>query len=286
MSWFVFTLISVIALAAAEILQQRILNKEKIDEAVSAFITFFTQAIVALLIILLSKDRYRLFDVFDTNVMPYMLLGSILATFGLMFYMKSFKVKNISISVIFISLSAVVSTVMGILILNETTDIWKYIGIGLVLLSIIILNSHNFSLEKSHAYGLLAGIFFGMTYTIDKFVVKDITPLVYLFWSFLLTSIIVISFNTKRILKHASNLREEGIKYLFLSAFGYMIYNLCTFIAYTKGGEVGRVDAINNAQVFSIILFEYIFLKQRKDIWKKLITATIAFAGILLLGYL
>ncbi|EFK96195.1 hypothetical protein LDC_1793 [sediment metagenome] len=64
------------------------------------------------------------------------------------------------------------------------------------------------------------------------------------------------------------------------------LYNFFTFTAYTLGGEVGRVDAINNSQVFLIIMAEYFILKHKDYIFKKLLAAAIAFTGVLVLGFL
>ena len=56
------------------------------------------------------------------------------------------------------------------------------------------------------------------------------------------------------------------------------------FLSYRLGGEVGKIDAINNTQIFLIIVFEYIVLKQKGELVKKLVATTLAFMGVLLLS--
>ena len=75
-------------------------------------------------------------------------------------------------------------------------------------------------------------------------------------------------------------------KPVVFSGVGYFAYNFATFTSYSIGGEVGRVDAINNSQVFLIILFEYFILKQKENTIRKFVTAGIAFSGVMILGYL
>lgn len=285
MSWFIFSLISISALAAAELLQQHILNGENtIDEKSSTILTFGSQSILALILIFILGLNKDLFSVFTPNILPIILASSFTAAMAMIFYLRSFRVKNISFSSMFISLSVVVSTILGIIVFQESVSLMKLIGIGLVLFAIFSLNFSNSNLEKKHLYGLLAGVFFGITYTLDKLVVIDIHPLVYLFWSF--TFVISISFlqNPKNIITSAKGIRLIDARNLFVSGFAYFIYNLCTFTAYTVGGEVGRVDAINNSQVFLIILFEYFVFKHISGIKRKLITAAIAFLGVYILG--
>jgi len=287
MSWFFFSLISITALATAEVLQQRILNKNKMSETLSTVLTFGLQSLFSLAIIFIVGYSSQLFSILNKEVFPYFIASTILATYGTLFYFKSFKVKNISISAIFTSFSAVVSTSLGILMLGESTNMWKYVGIGLVLTAIIILNINNVRLEKNHFYGLLAGIFFGSTFVFDKLIVtNDIHPIVYLFWSFTIIALIIYLFNLKDIKKGFTKTKIRHLKPIFISGVGYLLYNLCTFMAYSVGGEVGKVDAINNSQIFLIIVFEYLILKQKEDVVRKIVTAIIAFTGVLILGYL
>ncbi|MFC1623424.1 hypothetical protein ACFL2R_01600 [Patescibacteria group bacterium] len=71
---------------------------------------------------------------------------------------------------------------------------------------------------------------------------------------------------------------------IMLSGIAYFLFNFFTFTSYVYGGEIGRVDAINNSQVFLIILVEYFFLKHAKGVVRKLISAVLAIIGIYILG--
>jgi drug/metabolite transporter (DMT)-like permease len=64
----------------------------------------------------------------------------------------------------------------------------------------------------------------------------------------------------------------------------YALYNFFTFTAYTQGGEIGRVDAVNNSQIFLIILFEFLILRHQQQLGRKLAMAVLAYTGILILG--
>jgi drug/metabolite transporter (DMT)-like permease len=59
---------------------------------------------------------------------------------------------------------------------------------------------------------------------------------------------------------------------------------MATFVAYSQHGEVGRIDAINNSQVFLILLFEFLVLRHTKGFAIRLLAAAIAFTGVYLLG--
>jgi drug/metabolite transporter (DMT)-like permease len=127
----------------------------------------------------------------------------------------------------------------------------KFLGIAAILLAIFIANFRNSQLEKNHLYGLIAGIIFGIKQTIYSLKNKQITD----------------------------------YKPIIISGFGYFFYNFFTFLAYVFGGEVGRIDTINNSEVFLIIVFEFFFLKHTKGIQRKIFTAILSLIGIIILGW-
>jgi len=286
MNWFIFSLLSIVALALAELVQQHLLNNENpIEERSSGVFTFLFQAIVISPLLLLTDLRHELFTVFAPIVLPYTLTIGLIASFAMVFYLRSFKVKNLSISTLFMSSSIVVSTLLGILIFSESFSPIKIIAIGLILLALLVINISNTSIEKNNYFGLLAGLLFGITFVIDKFIVLETDPFIYLFWSFILIALFGTLFNLKQIISTITQTKLRDYQFILYSGLGYLFFNIFTFNAYTVGGDVGSVDAINNAQTFLIILVELLIFKQKEHIIKKIVAATIAFIGIMLLGF-
>lgn len=285
MNWFILSLVSVFALAVAELTQQHILtDKNAVSPRSSLVFTFLIQVFFALPFIFLYGLYDQLISVFKTAIIWQMIGISLLGSVSMVLYLNSFRVKNISISQIFISFSAVVSTTLGIIFFGESTSLVKFLGIFLVLLAIISLNIKNLNLEKNHYYGLLAGTIIGVLFTLDKYIVLQIHPLIYIFWASGFLSIFGFILKPKDIIKTINTSHVQVYKVLTFSAVGYFLYNLATFTAYTIGGEVGRVDAINNSQVFLVILFEYFILKRTGGTFRKIITAIVALAGVYILG--
>lgn len=285
MSWFYFSLLSITALALGDLTQQHILNSSsRINERMSGALTFFVQSMATIPIILILGLTPSFFEIFSKGLYPNLLVVTVIGSTALLFYLKSFKVKNISISTILVSSSVIVSTFLGIVFFKESINLYKFIGIAFILGAIFYLNFRNSIIEKNHIYGLFAGLLFGTMYTLDKSIVINTHPIIYIFWAFLLTSIFAFSVGIKENTRILTTLTFTDFKPILISAAGYFFYNICTFFAYKVGGEVGRVDAINNSQVFLIILVEYFVFKQREEILKKVLSATAAIFGILILG--
>ncbi len=285
MTWFVLGLLSVLALAAAELTQQHLLNvKNAFTERTSAVLTFLFQSIFVLPIILLSGIAGQLFSVFTPLVFPKAFFATLIASFAMVFYLRSFKVKNMSISTIFTSFSVVVSTSLGIVFFSESGSFGKLLGIVLILSAIVLANWKNSVLERNHFNGLAAGTLFGIVYTLEKDIMSHVHPLAYLFWAFLMIVVWGVIFGGKEVIRSVKGKGLRSYVPIVASGFGYLLFNMLTYFAYTFGGEVGRVDAINNSQVFLIILFEFFVLKHTEGTARKLTSAAMAILGVIILG--
>ena len=285
MTWFTLSILSIFVLAGAELTQQYLLNLENAFTArASAVLTFLFQSLLAIPFLFIFGVADQVFAIFNPAIFPRVLLVTFISSISMVLYLKSFQVKNISISTIFISFSAIVSTSLGIIFFSESTNYLKFLGIALVLVAIIIVNYKNAILEKNHFYGLVAGLIFGVSYVLDKSILLNIHPIVYIFWSFLLIAVWGFLLGNKAVINSIKNKKLKNYNPIMVSGAGYFLFNFFTFTAYGIGGEVGRIDAINNAQVFLIILFEFFVLKQTRGTARKLFSAGLAILGIFILG--
>lgn len=287
MTWFALSILSVFALAIAELMQQHLLNiKNAFTPRVSVILTFLFQSLLVIPFIFIFGITDQFFSIFNLEIFPKFFLVTFLSSLASLFYLKSFRVKNISISLIFVSFSAIVSTFLGIIFFSESTSLLKFLGIGFILVGIFIIYYKKIVSEKNNLFGLLAGLIFGINYTIDKSIIlSDIHPLIYMFWLFLAISIWNLLFNWKENKTFSKDKSFINYKPIIISGLGYFLFNLFTFSAYKFGGEVGRIDAINNSQIFLIILFEFFILKNTKGTARKLFSAGLAILGIFILGF-
>ena len=284
MFWFIAALSSVIALALAELAQRHLLRKEGVGELSSGVFTFLLQSALGTTTAILFLAPGSLLTIFQGRRFIWLLIVSCIGSVAMRLYLRSLKASSISLSSIFGSWSAVVSTALGAVVFGEGLGAVKLTGILLVFLAIALLYFKNSSLERNNFFALASGLMFGAAYTLDKKIVLETHPLVYLSWGFFLVALIGLMQAPRRTIVELKQMKSMDLMPLSISALCYFIYNLLTFTAYTLGGEVGRIDAINNTQVFLIITVEYFFFRQREGMQRKLICAALAFAGVVILG--
>lgn len=285
MTWFIFSICSVFALALAELVQQHLLcGSENIDERSSAILTFLFQALLTVPLIFALNLESEFLLILQPDYLPWLLGVALIGSCAMVLYLRSFKVQSISFSCIFISWSVVVSSILGIIFFAESVTTAKLVGLLLVMIAIMALNFRNMQLEKNHAYALMAGVLFGISYTIDKKIVLGIHPILYMFWIFLLVAVCGALYKVPGTFRAVKSLSRTDFRKIIISGSGYFIFNFCTFSAYVYGGEVGRVDAINNSQVFIIIAVEYFIFRQKTGLARKLVSALLAVLGVSILG--
>lgn len=285
MLWFGLSILSVFSLAVAELTQQHLLNKENAyTERTSAVLTFLVEWLLSIPIVFLFFPVEEIFGWFTLELVLRILAVTSLASVGMIFYLRSFKVRNISFSQIFGTTSVPVSTALGIVFLSEGTSWLKFLGIILILLAIVALNYRNIHLEKNHFFGLLSGVIFGICFFIDKSIVQSINPIIYISWSFFLVPLFAFLFRPREVITSVRQNDIRAFRPIFFSAIGYLLYNIMTFSAYRAGGDVGSVDAINNTAVFLVILFEFGIMRHRHSLVRKLATALVAYIGVMLIG--
>ncbi len=284
-TWFFLSLISVIAISGADLLQQHLLQiKDPLNERASTVLVLLVQSFLSLPLIFLLGLHTELVKLLDLQLFLKFLLVAVIGSSGVLLYFRSLKVKNISLSVILAMFSVVVSTTLGIVFFQESTGFLKFFGILLIMSAVILVQWKNNLLERNHFFALIAGVSFGVSYTLDKSIVTQINPLLYILVGFFFSSLASFLSGPFKVIDSIKSKPLKSFYPIVISSLGYFLFNLFTYLSYLYGGEVGRVDAINNTSVFLIILFEFFVLKETSSLGKKIITALIAFIGVALLG--
>lgn len=285
-TWFVLALFSILFLGFAEFTASLVFKAdESFDEKASLAVSFALMVPFTLIPYFIYYDySHDLPNLLEYWYYP--LITAILATIAVNFYFKSFKVENVSVSILFATISAIFTTIFGIFFFNEDSSYIKILGIFFILLSLVIIHFKNSKIEKNNYFALIAGLFYGVIYTLDKAAVLNINPLLYLGITTGLMAIIQIIIAPKTIIDTLKNTNILATKFLLASSLFYILYNSVTFYSYTYGGEVGKIDALNNSQVFLIIFLEMIFLKQKDELLRKFFAASLMIIGVLILGML
>lgn len=281
--WFIFAFLSIFAIAGSELSQKiSLTQKANISAITNNFFVWSMQGIGGLILAILLNQTTINLDLFSMLRLGMVALVYFL---GGTFFYTSYKANSPSISIILGSVSVVVSTTLGIIFLAESTMPVKFLGIFLILLSIIIINLQKTEkFNKYNLFALMGGLCYGVAYTLDKSLVANVSPALYVSLMCISVAVVSLTLKSKQIISEARLLKKQNYYPMISSAFFGTLFNFFTFMSYSKGGNVGSIDALNNSSIFIVILLEIVILKDKSNLFKKVVCAVIALSGIFLLS--
>lgn len=286
MIWFTLILISVFVVAIGEIAQKMsVSTKEDISAQTINFYVATTQLVLSSLYIFVFVQDVD--TTLSINAFPLLILGSILSFFFFTFLYTSYKGNSASISQVIYSFSVFVSTFFGIIFFNESLTAAKIFGVSLIVLAVVMAQyTKGEKISKYNVYALIAALIYGLLTNIDKAFSINMDPHYYQVLGTFGFIVVSLLFSGKKIFKETKKITKTTVKTILISAIAFTIFNKLTFLAYANGGEVGRIDAINNTSLFLIIIFEVLILKDRTSLRKKIIGSILSVTGVLILGFL
>lgn len=283
-SWFIFVLISVIAISLGEIGQKlSVTSKVSISAKSINFVVSVIQFIFSLLYLIFFVPEFSFSLSLQQLIM--LLISGFLSFFFFDALYTSYKGNSVSISQVIFSFSVVLSSILGIVIFNESSELLKFIGIILIITGVVIVTfKKGERISRYNLLALFAAIIYAILTNIDKSFASTINPHVYQVMYTFMFMIASMLIKGREIIKEVKLIDSLIIKSILLSAIAFTISNKLTFLSYANGGEVGRVDAINNSAVLLIIILEVLILKDKSNLKKKVIASVLTVSGIIFLG--
>lgn len=281
-NWFLYALISMVALAGADIAQKiSLTRKENIDAVTNNLFVWTTMSVISLMALLIFAPSSIEFS--KVNFPLLLITGTVGFVSGALFY-GSFKGNSPSTSIILSNASILITTVLGIMFFAENSGYEKILGVSLIIAAIVIVSySGKEKLDKYNVLALLGGVGFGFAFTLDKFFVLELNPLFYVFLMSVSIALSCLVFGFKTILKDLKVMSSGSFLPILIAASAFFFYNLFSFLSYDSGGNVGVVTAMNQATVFLVILFEIVILKDRANLNRKILGAIVALIAVLIL---
>ncbi|MCA9387175.1 EamA family transporter, partial [Candidatus Dojkabacteria bacterium] len=138
-TWFFFTLFSVFGLVAAELSQRVSMKKvEDISAEANNFIVWLIISSVGLITSLLTGQLD--FSPINLNYLLYFVAIGVIYFWGGTLFYSSYKGLSAAVGMTLVTFSAIVSTTIGILFLDEGFSFYKVLGIGMIIFAIFLVN--------------------------------------------------------------------------------------------------------------------------------------------------
>lgn len=280
MSWHIFVAISIITYSLSVLLQRVLLKNDKSDPiAYSIVFQLLTGILIGI---------YALFNGFSTPnlvpLIPNLVVMTVLYGAGNVFIFIALKTIDASEFTIVFASRALWTILGAIIILKESFSPLQMIGTVLIIMSVILVSwkKQKFILSKGIIFSVFAALFFGLAFANDAFILNNFDAPSYLIFAFIIPSLAVWAMYPKSIVHMKPLFERKTLQKLLLLSFLYGISAITIFLAYQVGKNASQIAILDQTATIVTVLLAVLFLRERSDLWKKVLGAIMSFIGVVL----
>lgn len=280
MNWFVLTIISAVAYAAAEIISKYVSTKKSepvfIGIIAAAFTTFISFQYASLDALTVPSD---------VGALAGLVASAGLVAVGIVTYYEGLKASDVSEFGLLSRVRTPLVVLGGILLFRERFDFFQVIGTILVLYAVFLLSweGGKFRFGRGARFAIVTAVLFGAGALIDKAIISHYSASMYTFLIYLLTVAFMLPLAFSRFIEGTKlpDLKTIGILGVVGTLYGISAY--CIYAAYLADGPVSLVSLASQFEIPITVFWGIFILKESKNAWKKLLSMALLVIGIVLL---
>lgn len=182
-------------------------------------------------------------------------------------------------------LSTTFMILAGLVFLKEEFVLTKFVGAMLIIFSnvFIFFKKGNMKFNRYILLGILANLSFTVALFLDVNISDNFNLPFYVAMTLGIPAILIAIFERIKISDIKNEFKNGNKKAIFITGITWSIGILLQLRAYQLGGNVSVVAPLCALTVISNVIFGYVFLKEKDDLWKKIIAAVVIMMSIVLI---
>lgn len=278
MHWVFFVLISIVCGSAASIFQKIVMREKDSDPIVSS-ILFQILTGICYGVFAFSQG----FKIPGITLIPYFLISMVLYAAGTICIFRAIKDIEASQMSIIYGFGSVVTVLMSLLFLGDRFTLEQGIGIGLIVLSIVLIN-----LQKKHIVvsrgmwlALLGTCMFGSALIADTIIIRQFDAVSFIPIGVFGTVLVLLLWFHSHVPKVIASMSSIS-KHLVIYSILYSSSAIAFYLAIQNGGLAGQVSSIYRASIILTVLLSAALLHERKQLPQKIVAAILVTIGIVM----
>lgn len=277
MNWFILAIFAGVASNLFNISNRSSL-KEKGDSTVYGW--WFE-----LLRFLIFTGIFLLNPIFPKEPIAYvwLFLFGLTEVASIYFFMRSHQLTDLSLSTFVIKLQLIWTPVLAFLFINERLTPSDYGGIGIILFGIFVaVYSKDMKKDKGLIITFISSLLISLLSVFMKKTTEyAITPFILMWMSF--PSIFILPILMKNAKKRILGISK---KHLMKNTVGVIANALSMFLLVSAVhlDSTSKVSAVFQGMMIIALAYSIIVLKEKKQLWQKIMGATIMISGLYLLA--
>lgn len=280
MSWQIFLIIAVFGDSLGRIALRFLMQDDKSDPISYAIVSQTLTGVVIGVIVLFYGFRIPKIEPILFNL----LLLPILWGVANILIFKSLKYTEASLFTIFFSTRTIWAVIGAILFLHESFSFAQVLGTILIIFAVFLVsgNKGKIKIQKGELLALLSAIFVGIAIVNDSTILKTFDALSYTPISFIAPGLFILLTNPKSGYDLPKLFKKDILRKIILMGFFYGGASIAYFYAYQIGRNAGQIASIFQISSILSVILAIIILKERSNLFIKLLAGVLSLFGVLL----
>lgn len=279
--WHIYAIATVLFGSISSLLIRSLMKHDKNDPVL--FMIVF-QFILGGITLLFAFYRGFVFP-FPIDLWPRMILSAVLYAAGsLSNFYASHHLEAGEMTILTAS-GALVTILLSVFFLNNPFTFINTIGTALILLSILVLYAgERMKMNVGVWYALNVAFCYGVAVVNDTVIIRTYNAISFVPIMSFMPGIIIALIFYKKIPKIGKMFHFKSFSHVAIYAFFYGLSAVTFYQALAAGASVSQLSPISRASIIVTVILSAIFLSERKDIRKKILSAILVSIGVLLLA--
>lgn len=281
LTWHYFAIATVLTGSIASLLLRALMKNEENDPILFSIIFQF---ILTAVVFVYSLSRGFVFPP-PLHLLPLFALSAVLYAAGSLSMFRASSYIGAGEMTILTAGGSVITILLGVFLTHNSFSLANVAGVALILASIVVLYAkEKLKMNAGVWYALVVAVTFGTAVVSDSVIIKTYSPTSFVPIMCFLPGLILLILFPRSILKVKKLLRPKPLSHIVIYSVFYAISAVTYYLALDSGATVSQLSPINRASIITTVLLASIFLNEKKDMTRKLLSAALVTAGVFLLA--
>ncbi|MFZ2206895.1 MAG: DMT family transporter [Microgenomates group bacterium] len=281
LSWHYFALATVLTGSISNIILRVLMKKEESDPILFTIVFQFILTGVVLL--------YALFKGFvfppPSFLWPRLMLSALLYAAGSLCSFYASKHLPAGENAIVTAGGSIITIILGILFLGDSFGMMKVIGVGSIVASIVVLYARvRMKMNTGLWYAMGVMVFYAVAVVNDIIIIKSYNAISFVPLMCFLPGVILALIFPKKTIKMYKLLNPTSLSHIGIYSVFYGASAITYYQALGAGATVSQLSPISRASIIATVLLAALFLGERKQVKRKMVSAALVSIGVFLLG--
>jgi transporter family protein len=174
---------------------------------------------------------------------------------------------------------------LGVTVLGNTFSLFNSIGVLLILASIIILyGGGRMRFNRGVLYALGVAVFYSLAVINDVIIIRSYNPISFLPVMSFLPGVVLAFIFPKKAMKIGKLMNRKSLSHIVVYSVFYGISAITYYQALYTGASISQLSPISRASIIITVILGALFLGERDNLVRKVMSAVLVSEGVLLLA--